>query len=257
MFNRFSILKLKLTFIIVLFLSLPGIAQTDEEGDETVLDTVVVSGSEEFVFDSIAENPQAVVIHQLPDSVYDNLRKDGDYWYVNLPPPRPKPKAEKEKEPDTDWMESKAVRNIILVLIIAVFLAALIWFLASSDIKLFEKPKKILEDENAPVTEEDLFRINFQDQIYRAIQEGNFRLATRLWYLQTLKELTERGLIQYRHEKTNTEYLDELYQTKFYREFMKLTRNFEYVWYGKFDLNETTYRKVENEFAEFNRLLRS
>ena len=113
--------------------------------------------------------------------------------------------------------------------------------------------KKLLEDENAEITEQDLFSINFENETRNAVMAGNFRLAIRLWYLRTLKELTEKNLIQYGHEKTNSEYLGELYQTKYYKEFMKLTRNFEYAWYGKFELTEQMYQKVEKEFAAFNR----
>ena len=257
--DLFSISKLKIFFILVsLFLISPAFAQSD---DEVVLDTTTVITStsiddEEFIFDSITGRPSAVTSRELPDSVYDNLRKEKEYWYVNQPPPRQKPKVQEEPEYAPTWMENKAVKNFVLFLIIAIFVAAVIWFLASANIKLFDAPKKLLEDENAEITEEDLFSINYENEIRNAVLAGNYRLAIRLWYLRTLKELTEKNLIQYRHEKTNTEYLDELYRTKYYREFMKLTRNFEYAWYGKFDLTEQSYQLVEKEFAEFNRYMR-
>ena len=259
--DLFSIFKLKIFFILVsLFLISPVLAQQDD--DEVVLDTTVVTittstgDDEEFIFDSITGPPSAVTSRELPDSVYDNLRKDEDYWYVNLPPPRQKPKAQKETEYKENWMENKGIKNFVLFLTIAIFVAAVIWFLSSANIKLFDAPKKLLEDENAEITEEDLFSINYENEIRNAALAGNYRLAIRLWYLRTLKELTGKNLIQYRHEKTNTEYLDELYSTKYYREFMKLTRNFEYAWYGKFELTEQTYQLVEKEFAEFNRYMR-
>ena len=256
--DLFSIFRLKLIFILAsLFLITPAFSQSE---DEVVMDTVITSTAvqddEDFAFDSIDIHPQPVIARELPDSVYDNFRKDKDYWYVNQAPPRQKPKVQKQRESNESWMESKGVRNFVLFLIIAIFVAALIWFLASSNIKLFDSPKKLLEDENAEITEEDLFNIPYENEIRNAVIAGNYRLATRLWYLRTLKELTEKNLIQYRHEKTNTEYLDELYRTKYYKEFMKLTRNFEYAWYGKFELTEQTYQLVEKEFAEFNRYMK-
>ena len=259
--DLFSISKLKIFFILVsLSLNSPAFSQSDDE--EWVIDTTVVTSIqqedvEEFTFDNITGSPTKATPRELPDSVYDNLRKDQDYWYVNLPPPRQKPKVEdREPENQPGWMQRKGVRNFVLFLIIAIFVGALIWFLASANIRLFEPPKKLLEDENAEITEEDLFSINYENEIRNAVLSANYRLAIRLWYLRTLKELTQKNLIQYGHEKTNTEYLDELYRTKYYKEFMKLTRNFEYAWYGKFELTEHTYQLVEKEFAEFNRYMK-
>ena len=256
--DLFSISKLKMIFTLLSFI-LFTTAFSQSGKDEVVTDTVVYTVPDEeerdLVFDSIIEFP-SIKPGELPDSVYDNLRKDEDYWYVNLPPPRQKPKVQQQREYKQSWMESDGVKNFVLFLIIGIFVGAVIWFLSSSNIKLFEAPKKLLEDENAEITEEDLFSINYQNEIRNAVIAGNFRLAIRLWYLQTLRELTEKNLIQYRHEKTNTEYLDELYRTKYYKEFMKLTRNFEYAWYGKFELTAESYQLVEKEFAEFNRYMR-
>jgi hypothetical protein len=258
--DLFSISKLKMIFTLLSFILItPAFSQSDD--DEVMLDTTVVTtvqpGEEdEFIFDSISGIPPTITPRELPDSVYDNLRKDEDYWYVNLPPPRQKPKAQEQREYKQSWMESQGVKNFVLVLIICIFVGAVIWFLSSSNIKLFESPKRLLDDVNAEITEEDLFSIPFENEIRNAVMAGNFRLAIRLWYLRTLRELTDKNLIRYGHEKTNTEYLDELFNTKYYKEFRKLTRNFEYAWYGKFELTAESYQMVEKEFAEFNRYMR-
>jgi hypothetical protein len=238
-------------FFISLLLNCPVFSQVDDEAIDSVSVTSEESEPEEYVFDTITNMPAATRQRPLPDSVYDNLRKDKDYWYVNMAPPRKQPKKSQSSDMP-GWMQSEALRTIILILIIAIFLAAIIWFLASSNIKLFESPKKLLNDENVEITEEDLFSINYDNEIRTALLAANYRLATRLWYLRSLKELTEKNLIQYKHEKTNTQYLDELYETRYYHSFSKLTRNFEYAWYGKFELNEMSYKIIEKEFAAFN-----
>jgi hypothetical protein len=257
--DRFSRYKLKFFFILVSsFLFSAATAQSDEE--VPVIDTLskritteITTENEDYVFDSIFERNEKLVTRELPDSVYDHLRMDKDYWYVNQPPPRIIPKKKKQNETETGWLENNILKNIVLILIIALFVGAVIWFLASANIKLFDAPKKLLENEDAEITEEDLFNINYENEIRNAVLASNFRLAIRLWYLRTLKELTGKNLISYRHEKTNTEYLDELYGTTYHNDFRKLTRNFEYAWYGKFELNENAYQVIEKEFAEFNR----
>src|SRR5688572_812887 len=119
--DLFSISKLKIFFILVsLSLTSPAFSQSDDEEveiDTTVITSIQQEDVEEFTFDNITGNAPAAIPRELPDSVYDNLRKDQDYWYVNLPPPRQKPKVEnKEPEYQPGWMQSKGVRNFVLFL---------------------------------------------------------------------------------------------------------------------------------------------
>ena len=62
-------------------------------------------------------------------------------------------------------------------------------------------------------------------------------------------------MIQYKQEKTNLDYLMELSSKTWYTEFFRLTRHFEYSWYGQFDVVEDTYRVIANEFNQFEKKL--
>ena len=88
--------------------------------------------------------------------------------------------------------------------------------------------------------------------ISEAEQKQQFNLATRYWYLKTLKNLKDTKLIQYSPDKTNQEYIIELKETLFLDSFRGLTRNYEYVWYGEFFLPEDRYRKMRISFEAFN-----
>jgi hypothetical protein len=79
----------------------------------------------------------------------------------------------------------------------------------------------------------------------------NFRLAVRLQYLQTLVLLSGKGLLQYKEESTNSDYLMQVYATPYYGPFKKLTRHFEYVWYGQFEVGPDAYRNIETDFTTF------
>ena len=102
---------------------------------------------------------------------------------------------------------------------------------------------------------EDIHRIDFADELARAEQAGNYRLAVRLGYLLTLRHLTERHLIRWQPDKTNHDYLRELAGTPWAAGFQGLTRQFEYVWYGELPLAAAQYPALREERQEFIRHL--
>ena len=81
-------------------------------------------------------------------------------------------------------------------------------------------------------------------RIAEAEDAGNYRLATRLGYLEVLKHLTDRGLIQWQPDKTNHAYLAELAAGPLREAFRGATRQFEYVWYGELRLNAALYQQA-------------
>ena len=49
-------------------------------------------------------------------------------------------------------------------------------------------------------------------------------------------------------ERTNSDYLAQLYNTSYYKNFFRLTRNFEYVWYGKFDISAEAFQMIQQDY---------
>ncbi|HEU4470021.1 MAG TPA: hypothetical protein VFR58_02975, partial [Flavisolibacter sp.] len=144
---------------------------------------------------------------------------------------------------------------LLWIVVIAGFAGALILYLSSVNIRLFRKASVSTgEEPEEPVTE-DIFAIDYEKETGRAIQAGNFRLATRLLFLRTLKDLSNAGLIQYRQERTNSDYLLQLSGTSYYKDFFRLTRDFEYSWYGKFDVSDSAFKVIEQDFSQFKNAL--
>ena len=83
--------------------------------------------------------------------------------------------------------------------------------------------------------------------------EKDFNLATRYLYLQTLRRLGDRDLIQFSADKTNYAYVKELTGKPYQQAFASLTLNYEYVWYGKFSISENRYVQLKEEFISFNK----
>ena len=89
--------------------------------------------------------------------------------------------------------------------------------------------------------------------IHEAELKNDFNLSIRYLYLQSLKKLADNELISFSADKTNNLYVRELSGQTYQQEFAFLTRNYEYVWYGKFMVDRTQYQKLKEEFILFNK----
>lgn len=81
-----------------------------------------------------------------------------------------------------------------------------------------------------------------------ALANGNYALAIRLYYLQTIKDLSERGTIKWAKEKTNRDYLREMRNHPQHDAFRSATRAFERVWYGNEGLTADEFARMEPQF---------
>jgi hypothetical protein len=223
-----------------------------------------VSSLENYQFKEVTV-PTKIPIRKASGSEVQKLKSDEDYWYVNQVPERNKnssrtspgknEKGDKEEENDSGRIfTGKALNVVFWVLLVAGFVTLLSWFLATSNIRLFRKKVKPLEEEQEKSLD-DIFQMDLDKDIQQAIERKQFTLAIRLMYLQTLRELSNRNLISYSNERTNGDYLFQLANTQYYKDFFKLTLSFDYTWYGQFTLSQESFGTVRNDFLTFKRQL--
>jgi hypothetical protein len=251
--NRIHIITF-IFLLALLFTAKRSCAQEDTPVMDTVISTVTATQDTASSFDRLDDKTSAVQTRTIPDSVLDKLHRDDDYWYANTIPDRQK-KKDALKPKGESLFEKDWFANLVWFLIVGSFVAILIWFLASSNIQLFRRRAVVIEDQEEVLSEEDIFNLNYEKEIQKAVAAQNYRLAVRLWYLRILKEMADKNLIQYKHEKTNQDYLNQLYESAYYRDFFRLTRDFEYTWYGKFDLSAEAYTLIQNDFSAFKHQL--
>ena len=99
--------------------------------------------------------------------------------------------------------------------------------------------------------QENIHEIDFEAGIDKAVADKNYRLAVRLLYLRSLKQLSDSGLINWQINKTNTDYIGELTDTEQRAAFQQLTLQFEYAWYGDFSINGNSYQRISQLFGSF------
>lgn len=205
-----------------------------------------------FLEKSEFENENKIVPRKVPDSILKKMHRDDDFWYANADIKKEK-KPEEKKSDYKPLSRLKWLDTLLWVIIIVVFIAVLVTYLAGSNVGLFRKKSKVISatDESEMETV-DIFIINYQKEIDKAESNGNYRLATRLLFLRLLKIMSEKNIIQYKQDRTNLDYLFQLQSKSYYNIFFRITRNYEYSWYGKFDVVEEAYRKIKNDFNQMD-----
>lgn len=187
----------------------------------------------------------------------ETLRKNPDYQYekVNIEPNLWQKFKNWIRELLYGSMDSEAKQNVwnwIFIIFGGIVLALVVIKFSGADIRQFfssgsPKRSQVLAMNNL----DDWQEADFDQQIQKALAEGNFDLTVRWLYLKTLKGLEQKKLIRWQKDKTNQEYVKELASTSLHQEFQSLTVWFEYVHYGDFELGESDFKIINDEFNQF------
>ena len=132
----------------------------------------------------------SISIRRLPDTLVKNLRGDDAFWYANEVFKR------KQTKQRTSFISHPLFQTLLWVVIIAGFVTFLILYLANSNVGLFRSSSAVAPDEES-VDTNDIFSINYQREIGKAIAMSDYRLAIRLMFLRLLKNLSDHNSIQY------------------------------------------------------------
>lgn len=145
--------------------------------------------------------------------------------------------------------------ELFLVILITLAITAVILKINNiNPIALFRRKNHQLQP-SYDTGKENIVQMDFPVLIDNASRHGNYRLAVRYYYLQTLLMLAVTGKIQLRDEKTNREYLSELGNGETRTVFARLVYGFEFVWYGEFVPDEKQYQRISSAFNEFQKTL--
>ena len=222
---------------------------------EMVEDEVVVEEEEEapFLFRSqTLRDSVTIAARSVREADVVKLREDEDFWYINEAPKREAPR----KPISFRFFEKAWFKTLMWILVVGGFLVILIWFLLSSNVQLFQKKSGTIGGAEGAEAEENIFEIDYDAEIRKAVAGNDLRLAIRLHYLQLLKVLAQKGDIRYSPGSTNSDYVLQLHGKRDGADFFQLTRTFEYSWYGQFPISNEAYSAIETRFSHFrSRLL--
>lgn len=131
---------------------------------------------------------------------------------------------------------------------------ALVFGFAFIIFKLIEakfKSDAEIKNEKAFFIEKLEEKIHFTDldkllQVYT--QKQDFAMMIRIQYLIIIKELSAKNIIKWEVQKTNGNYLQEVFGTSIFESFKNVTQLYERIWFGEVKLNEAIYNKIAPDF---------
>lgn len=143
------------------------------------------------------------------------------------------------------------------LLILILFLALVIVLMIVLKLKpgsLFRRSpgKEVAPEETAT---ENIHQIHFESELEKAIRLKNFRLALRIMYLETLKKLTDKNIINWQPEKTNWDYVREINNPQLKKPFTEITNAYDYAWYGEFSIDEPLFRIMQEKMNGFRKIM--
>jgi hypothetical protein len=192
-------------------------------------------------------------LRKLSDSALQAMRQDESFWYANAVFEKKKQKdASSRPRADLSWLNA-----LLWIVIIGGFLTFIFILLTNSNVSLFRKSKNIHSEDGTEeyVETDDIFAINYQKEIDKAVNAGNFRLAVRFMFLRLLRNLSDKNIIQYTQDRTNFDYLLQVHNTGWYSGFFRIVRNYEYAWYGHFEVDKEKFDVIRKDFDGFDKQL--
>ncbi|UEG49323.1 hypothetical protein LK994_11835 [Ferruginibacter lapsinanis] len=161
------------------------------------------------------------------------------------------------KPPEKGWIErffeSPITHTAFWILAISFVLIILYKLFFTKG--FFQRPAIKNDINTLPEEEEVSIDGDYEKLIALAVADKNYRLAIRYLYLQTLQKLSASGAIVFAADKTNDQYRRELMSKPYKKDFAALTLNYEYVWYGEFEIDELIYIKLKTTFQHFHNQL--
>lgn len=142
------------------------------------------------------------------------------------------------------------VKAVFWILVVGGFAIALAFYLYYNNFRLFRKKDIPVKTEESFDLPENLFDIDFEKELKKALAGNDHRLAVRLQFLSLLRSLSEKSLIQYRQDRTNMDYIFQLGGKPFYAEFFRVVRHYEYSWYGRFEVSRENYMLIDSDFQK-------
>jgi hypothetical protein len=217
-----------------------------EEGETTVtiVDTVLYKNNLRFPYDSIKNwrNQKDYNYTKYLDSLLKALNKEAE-----------KKQQQPPKPPGfLSTLLGSGIVGVLLWAFVILFVGFILYRLFLSE-GGFRRKSKTMKD-MVPGVEEEIIthESDFDALIRQALQNSNYRQAIRYQYLRTLHLLADKNLVALAPDKTNYQYVTEIVNRDSQQAFAGLTLNYEYVWYGEFEIDKDIYDKIETGFRQLN-----
>lgn len=241
--------------LLLCLLPLKNIAQTASADlpDSTVTEqidsaSVAAGGEEEEDYQEYAPYHQ---MRHVPDSLVNALKANKKLQYQTIKDTSSEKFRWLDRFFDLLAKSFGTLRYVLMALVLAGLGFLVYRYMKANGMTLFRKPA-LIDGLTEIQTEELHSGEEYEEKIKSAIATGDTRQAIRWWYLYTLFQLAAKQMIVAGREKTNNDYLRSMRSSPYYKKFAALTLDYEYSWYGGFEVSEDSFRNINQEFRDFN-----
>lgn len=165
----------------------------------------------------------------------------------------------KQEEKAVSWLskflQSSLFKNILWIIAGIVVLFILYQLILSKGLFVNKKVRKNIQEQQNEELDEVQWG-SLASLLQAAIDKKNYRAATRYLFLDTLKLLGDKGLVHIQHDKTNSQYRQEMPQY-LRNNFSRLALYYEYIWYGNTPLQADQFNELQSRFSQFKSSVRS
>ena len=207
---------------------------------------------EDYVREPYTAPPLApMALRDLRSDQWDKASDGMDYSKdVPIPPKEPKKRDPSQPEPPFDWTGLTQGLGTLLQTLAVLFALAII---AYGIYWMMQTPRnRSISRDGTEITLANLDEYIHETDLDRFLREAlaasNWPLAVRLYFLQTIKQLSEKEAIVWSKEKTNRDYLREMRSHRLSTQFRDATRQYERVWYGNQPITSEAFARLEPEF---------
>jgi hypothetical protein len=168
----------------------------------------------------------------------------------------PRNKSEKKEKKEKNKIEglenpfsSKAFQLMAYLICFALF--CIIVYAIFKNVEIVKNSKVRAEDVDLEDIE-DINKIDLQKLYVNALSNEDYRLALRIKFLMIIQKLTLDNIVQWKKEKTNRIYINEILDDTIRTDFRKIVSIYERVWYGNTKLTKEIFHIVNSDFDTFN-----
>jgi len=189
---------------------------------------------------------EAITTQKIDQADWNKATKDLDYGTSKKP--KPVTKAPPPNTAFLGWLlKVFAIIAVIVMIIFLLYSFVGVQGLKKGTNRTFD-PNAVI---NTETVAEHIHEFDLSALIEQAIQQQDYTVATRLYYLLAIKQLSTQDLIQWKKDKTNRNYLNELTDSTLKNKFRNLTNIFERVWYGEVLVDSTIFAAIQGQFKTF------
>ena len=183
----------------------------------------------------------------LEKSVWQNETQGVSYIQEREKPKEYTPR----KSRDWNFSELEDVMTVVAYILLITIIVYVIWLVLPEEFKRknlrIKSRRKISFDD----LDEDIHEADLEKALKYALKKNKYREAVRVYYLIALRNLDDIHKIDWHKEKTNQQYIFELFEDPWFDEFKELTFIYEYFWYGEYKMDKDKFSRTQPLFTSF------